>query len=172
MPQTYCTAEHLEFVLSEAGLAALLDDDETGDTSVSEEALIETAISWSATEINAAVEQQYKLSDVASNTWLQMANAILACDWLARRRRNPVEENGPIGSMVRTVREKLAGIRWGKEHLPEQAPSFNHLPTVSNFVPHLGARNGPVLVDKSNSVGSNPAPGIEQNASPFYGPWW
>lgn len=172
MTQTYCTVEHLRFVLSDTGLTALLDDDESGVASVAEEVAITTAINWAAADINAAVGQQYKLADVVNNTWLQKANAFLAVDLLSRRRRNPTEETGAIGSEVKRIREWLLGIQYGRNRLPEQNDSFDYRPAVSNFVPVLGARNGPILVDVQASTGSDPVDGVTRNSYPQYGPWW
>lgn len=165
MTQTYCTAAHIEFVLSEFGLTAVLDDDESGVASVAEEERTTTAITWTASTINQAVGIQYKLSDVTSNTALQMANAILAAELLCQRRNNPIPE--VLGRRCERLRDWLTEIRWGRQQLPEQNASFDHLPTVTNFDIIPGSYN-PVSVDIYHSTGDAPVDGVTR---PVAGSW-
>lgn len=158
MPTTYCTSEHVKFVLSEAGMTARVDDDESGVASVEEELMITTAINWAAAEINACVGKQYRLSDVTSNTMLQMANAYLAAERLCGRRGN--DSPSKLEADCDKIRDRLTEVRWGREQLPEQADSFEFIPTVSNFDPILGAGNGTIFVDRDTSTRSEPADGV------------
>jgi hypothetical protein len=159
MAQTYCVAADVEFVLSAAGVTACLDDGEEGVRSAEADDLLDRAIDVAAGKINQHVRHQYKLSDLtpATNTWLRDTNAYLAAKVLAMRRGNPCPE-----SLVEEVKEReaaLVEIRWGRESIPQQSPSFEHIPSVSNFRPELYKMNTPVRVDVQESIGSAPVDG-------------
>lgn len=162
MAQTYCIAYDVEFVLSAAGVTACLDDDETGLRSTEADAWLDRAIDVAAAKINQHVRHQYKLTDLAgmANTWLRDTNAYLAAKVLATRRGNPCPE-----SLVDEVKERelaLVEIRWGRESIPEQRPSFEHIPTVTNFKPQLYKQSTPIRVDVQESVGANPVDGAKR----------
>lgn len=164
--QTYCTSDHVRFILSQPGLTALVDEDESGVASVLEEVDITTAIDWAAaSEINGQVSYQYKLADVTGNVALQMANALFAAEQLCQRRNNPLPS--VLAARCDKARKFLNEVRWGRQHLPEQNASFNTLPTVSNFIPVLGA-SGRVAVDQWNSTGSAPVDGLSPRFTSFF----
>lgn len=158
--QTYCTDADVEFVLSEAGVTARVDDQETGTRSTAAEGYIDTAIARAAREINGAIRHQYKLSDVASNEWLKDVNATLAADILCRRRGNaPIES---IMSDVQSFREMLAKIKDGREQIPEQLPSFDARATVSNVEVQLNTIDHPVRTDVLTSTGPAPVAPVKR----------
>lgn len=167
MPQTYCTSAHVLFVLGESGMAARVDDDESGVASVEEEAHITTAISWAASDINQAVGKQYKLSEVTANTMLQMANAYLAAERLCQRRGN--EPPPMLTEQCDKIRERLNEIKYGRAQLPEQNDSFETYPTVSNFDVRIGSWYGPIFVDPLTSTNSPPAEGITRKYAWHWG---
>lgn len=165
MAQIYCIASDVEFVLSAAGVTACLDDGEDGIRSAEADGLLDRAIDTAAGKINQHVRHQYKLTDLAgmTNTWLRDTNAYLAAKVLATRRGNPCPE-----SLVDEVKERelaLVEIRWGRESIPEQRPSFEHIPTVSNFRPELWKVNTPVRVDIQESIGSAPVDGVTRKTA-------
>lgn len=167
MAQTYCVAADVEFVLSAAGVTACLDDGEEGVRSAEADDLLDRAIDIAAGKINQHVRHQYKLSDLtpATNTWLRDTNAYLAAKVLATRRGNPCPE-----SLVEEVKEReatLVEIRWGRESIPQQLPSFEHIPTVSNYKSRLGNCDSPMPVDEQASVGAQPVDGVKRPRS-----WW
>lgn len=165
MAQIYCIASDVEFVLSAAGVTACLDDDETGLRSAEADALLDRAIDTAAGKINQHVRHQYKLTDLAglTNTWLRDTNAYMAAKVLATRRGNPCPE-----SLVDEVKEReltLVEIRWGRESIPQQLPSHEHIPTVSNFRPELYKMNTPIRVDVQESIGSAPVDGVTRRTA-------
>jgi len=168
MAQTYCVAADVEFVLSAAGVTACLDDGEEGVRSAEADDLLDRAIDVAAGKINQHVRHQYKLSDLtpATNTWLRDTNAYLAAKVLAMRRGNPCPE-----SLVEEVKEReaaLVEIRWGRESIPQQLPSHEHTPSVTNYKSRLGNPDGPIPVDEQTSVGSQPVNGVKRPRSWLY----
>lgn len=161
MAQTYCVTSDVEFVLSAAGVTACLDDYEDGQRSTAEDALVVRAIEIAAGKINQRVRHQYKLTDLAAgNDWLRDTNAYLAAKTLAERRGNPAPQ-----SLMEECKDRemlLEQIRWGREQIPEQLPSFDHSPTVSNFEPELGRVNNPIRVRQNESTGEQPLPPIKR----------
>ncbi len=154
MTTTYCNRSNIEAIIGVAGVIASCDDDESGDLSIEEEAYITAAIENAAVEINTAVCRQYKLTDVTTNTWLKRANAYMAASLLFQRRGNPGPEH--IMQECQRIRDYLALVGDGRRQLPEQNPSFDHLPTVSTFRPEMSKVNSPIRVVVSESTG--PAP--------------
>lgn len=162
MATEYCVTADVEFVLSAAGVTANLDDTEAGVRSAEMEDWIDRAIDIAAGKINAKVRHQYKISDLdgSGNTWLRDTNAYLAAMTLATRRGNPCPE-----SLVRECEERLAllnEIRWGRESIPEQAPSFDHTPAASNYRPELYKIDNPIRVDTGESTGDAPPTSVKR----------
>lgn len=158
--QTYCDRSDLEDIIGAAAVFASIDDDQNGVESASETLLVTRAIERAANKINGYVEHQYKLADVAANEWLTWANAVMACYALRTRRNNPAEQS--ITDDYNEVSRMLIEIRWGRDQLPNQAPSFNHLPTVSNFQPELNKGVMPIRVDEEESTGNTPSGAVKR----------
>lgn len=152
--QTYCVAADVEFVLSEAGVTARVDDEETGARSAGGDAFVTTAIERAARTINGFVRHQYKLADVTASGWLKDANAHLAAEILEKRRGNPVAES--LASDCDEFRKMLTLIKDGTDQIPEQLPSFDARATVTNSVVQLGAYRNPVGVSRLESTGPDP----------------
>jgi hypothetical protein len=167
MPQTYCTRVEIESILSAPGLLALIDDDADGVESPQESAYIGHAIERAAVEINHAADKQYVLTDLAGNAWMKWANATLAVMFLAKRRNNPLPES--IAQDVQQIREQLTEIRWGRDGVPDAAPSFDHSAAVSNLTPQLGHGYAPVRVNVQESTGEQPVGDRKRNITqPIY----
>jgi len=154
MATTYCTRSDIETLLSPVALIECIDDDHSGTESAAETIHITNAIERAATRLNMAVSRQYVLSEVTGNAWMKWANATLAAELLASRRGNPAPQS--IMDDAKEILELLNEISWGRKPLPEQAPSFDHLPTVSNFEAEPRKRIMPVRVVKEESTGSDP----------------
>lgn len=164
MAQTYCTAADVYFVLSEAGATACVDDLETGTLSAAGQALITSAIEIAAGDINQAVRHQYKLSDLSGgNYWLKWTNAYFAAAKLAVRRSNPAPES--LDAEVKSRKDTLLEIRWGRESIPEQNPSFDFRPTMSNLTVEPGKISNPVRVIVDESTGGAPVDGIRRHVA-------
>lgn len=153
--QTYCSTDNLKSIMGEAGFVAALDDEENGVLSAQAELYATAAIERAAVKINAMVRHQYILADVASNDWLKWANAAYAVYELRCRKMNPAEAS--VDDNYQEAKDMLVEIRWGRQQLPEQSPSFDYLPTVSNLKVVPKANPGPVRVDLQESTGSAPA---------------
>lgn len=162
--QTYCVASDVEYVLSAAGVTACLDDHEDGQRSVAEDALLTRAIDIAAGKINAKVRYQYKLTDLAAgNDWLRDCNAYLAAKSLAMRRGNPLPES--LAQECKDYEATLERIRWGRDKIPDQLPSADHTPAVSNFIVEQRKIDNPVRVVKEESTGDDPADGVKRPAA-------
>lgn len=170
MASTYCTTDDVEFVISVAGVTACLDDDETGRRSAKASTWLATAIAWSASEINEFAQHQYRTSELlASNAWLSRANAYMAVEILCKRRSNPVPES--IAEEVQKIREKLVSVRWGRTRIPDQLPSADHTPAVSNFRVEPRKYTNPVRVVEAESTGDAPPSRITRHTSGNYSPY-
>lgn len=168
--QTYCVAADVEYVLSAAGVTARLDDAEDGQRSVAEEAFLTRAIEIAAGKINQKVRHQYKLTDLAAgNDWLRDCNATLAAKSLAMRRGNPLPES--LAQECKDYEAMLDRIRYGREQIPQQSPSFDHTPTVSNYTVEAGKINHPVRVITEESTGDAPHPDVKRPAARIPG-WY
>jgi hypothetical protein len=159
--QTYCVAADVEYVLSAAGVTACLDDGEDGQRSAAEDDLLTRAIEIAAGKINQRVRHQYKLTDLAAgNDWLRDCNAYLAAKSLAERRGNPSPQS--LMDECKDRERLLEEIRWGREQIPQQNPSFDHSPTVTNFEPELGRYHSPIRVRQIESTGEEPEPPVKR----------
>lgn len=158
MAQTYCTQSDIEAIISASGLLACIDDTEAGQASTGATLHVTNAIERAAVKINAAAGRQYSpLSDLASNDWCKWANAVLAAYYLQTRRGNPAWQS--LSDQVKEVEELLEEVAWGRRGIPEQPPSFDFRPTVSNFQVEPGRSIAPVRVDRDESTGAAPVDG-------------
>ena len=157
--QTYCDQDDIESLISSAGLNEFIDDDEDAVIVAGETAFVTDAIEMAAVEINAAVGRRYKLADVTANAWLKWANATLAAFYLVQRRLNGVPSNDLVDRVDRT-RTHLEDLRKGQFQLPEQAESFDDLPTVTNYAVETYRHNAPVRVRTNESTGGAPPSGV------------
>lgn len=168
MTTTWCVIGDVQSILSSAGATACLDDDETGTLSAGESAYGTDMIETAAVEMNASIERQYILADLAGNGWCKRANAILAAYFTSGRRSNPIPQT--LADWAATVREYLALVADGRRQIPEATSSLDHGPAVSTFRPELWKRQ-PIRVDTQLSTGTPPADGIKRlpsNASGIY----
>lgn len=161
--QTYCDRADINSLIGEASVLACIDDDQDGLESAAESAIVASVIERAAVEMNAAIRHQYILSDVADNAWCKWANAQLAAYMLRTRRNNPAEQSHI--DAVTDIRRLLLEVRWGRDQLPDQSPSHNHIPTVSNFRPELNNPNGPIAVDAQQSTGEAPGGNRKRNVA-------
>jgi hypothetical protein len=167
MSTTYCVQADVESIIGAAAVLACSDDDQDGALSPDEDLIVTAAIERAATEMNSALCSQYKLSDLSGNDWCKWCNAYLACWYLFKRRANP----GPvsIGEDIAFYRDQLSEARWGRFQIPEQNPSFEHTPAVSNFRPNISSRDNPIEVDTNTSTGIAPVGGRKRNTSDSWG---
>lgn len=168
MTTTYCTRIHVESIISAAGLLALIDDDADGVESAAESLHVTNAIERAAVKLNMNVGRQYVLSELSANAWMKWANAILAVQFLCKRRGNPLPES--VASDVQEINDLANEVGWGRRSLPEQAPSFDHTATVSNFQPEIGRSYAPIRVDQQESTGQSPVGDRKRNLAggPLY----
>lgn len=159
--QTYCDREDIEAIIGKPSVLACIDDDEDGLENPEDEDKITSVIERAASEINGYIRHQYVLTDVTNNAWLKWANAQLASYLLRTRRNNPAEASHV--DAIQEVRKLLVEVRWGRDQLPDQSPSFNHTATVSNFRIELGNPVSPVAVDTDQSTGPNPVGSRKRN---------
>lgn len=157
MTTIYCTRADVASISGEAALIANTDDDQTG---VENSDYITDAINRAAVEMNHALDNQYILSQLSGNDWCRWVNAYLAAYFLFSRTANPVPPSIEIA--CERYRDDLEKIRWGRDSIPEQAPSFEHIPTVSNMVPEL-RKSPPIRVERESSTGSDPVGNRKRN---------
>lgn len=165
--QTYCTRDDIEALIGPPSVDVGLDRDQDGALSAYEDSLVDTAISNAALKINNMVRHQYKLSDVTNNEWLTYANAVLALNAIRGMGGNPSEPS--VTDEYQEVMDILREVRWGRDQLPEQSPSFDHTPTTSAMQSQLGNRESPIIVNPNQSTGLPPVGGRRRITSFFWG---
>lgn len=163
----YCTAANIESIIGQPALVACVDDDQDGNLSATEALHITAAINRAAVEMNSSLNNQYVLSDLSGNEWCKWCNAYIACWHLFSRRSNPVPSS--IVEAVTDYRDKLSEARWGRFQVPEQAPSFEHIPTVSNMKPEIFKTVAPIRVSVDESTGVAPEGGRKRNQADLSG---
>lgn len=164
MATTYCVRADIDFVLAEHGVNAAVDDNIDGAVSPTTEAgFITNAIEISADDMNAIIEQRYKLSDLSGNTWCKWANARLAAAALMTRRGNPMPPS--LAGQFDQVQSVLDGILDGSRKIPNQSDSFDTLPLASNYLAKRAAHHdSPVQVDTDTSTRNAPSPPIKRDS--------
>lgn len=156
--QTYCTAVHINDVLSDNGVRFRADDDQSGAVAASgtESTAVSNAIERSATRMNMALQHTaYTLSALASNEWCKWCNAILAAVQLCRRRGNQVPQS--LLQEEQYYLETLGLLQRGVlGDIPGTHPSFETMPTVTNYTPEPWRAGMPVRRREVTSTGSRP----------------
>lgn len=167
MAQTYCVQADIEAIIGAASVLATCDDDRSGSLSATEQTYVTSAIERAAVEMNSALENQYVISELSGNDWCKWCNAYLACWYLFSRRSNPVPTS--VQEAIADYREKLSESRWGRFQVPEQNPSFEHIPTVSNLKPEIWKSSNPIRVSVEESTGATPEGGRKRNPTDIPG---
>ena len=164
MATTYCVRADVDFVMSNHGVNAAIDDNIDGAVSpTTETGFITDAIEIAADDMNAKIEQRYKLSELSSNTWCKWANSRLAAAALMTRRGNPLPPS--LADQVQQVEDMLDGILAGNRKIPNQNDSFDTLPAVSNYLPQRAAsRTSPIKVDTQTSTREAPPTPIKRES--------
>jgi phage gp36-like protein len=116
---------------------ASVDDDGNGTLSATEESYITRAIERAANFVNARLEQRYRLSDLATNTWCRDVNAALAAYWLSTRRADPAPAH--LQQQYDAYVAQLTDIAANKSKVPQALDSFDLTPSVTNFDVRLGS---------------------------------
>lgn len=161
MTTTYCDEDDLISIMGEPFIVAQSDDDMDGTLSATEATHATTAINRAAVEMNSALDSQYILADLANNDWCKWCNAYLAIWNLYARKGNPPSPS--VIEAVQTFREHLSEARWGRFQVPEQAPSFDHTGSVSNFRPEMYKVDAPIRVIVEESTRDAPGENIKRN---------
>lgn len=162
---SYCTTADVQSILSEHGVTAYTDDDLDGTT---DGTLIADAIERTATlKIDFIVGQRYKLTDLASNTWVKWANATLAAADLSTRRNMPMSES--LAVKRQEVIEQLTMVATGQARIPGEPERMDHLPSVTNYDVERWRRRHPVRVVGEESTADSPGGDIRRwLARPIY----
>lgn len=169
MTTTYCNRSDVATIIGDPMILSCIDDDRTGVETPEKTAIITACIERGAVEMNQALYQQYKLSDLSGNAWCKWCNAYLACWYLNSRRGNPPPP--AIVDEVQTFKQQLSEIMFGRFQVPEQAPSIECIPVVSNFKPELGKLFSPIRVSRDESTGVDPVGGRKRNPAGIPGEW-
>lgn len=161
--QSYCSRTDIENIMGPAAVLASIDDDQDQVESAADTAALTAIIDRAANEMNQMIRHQYVLADVAGNDWLVYAQATIVVYRLRTRRNNPAE--GSVEEEYRSVMRLLKEVRWGREQLPDQSPSYDHLPSVSNFSPQLFRQDAPIRVSEEESTTTAPVGNRKRNTS-------
>lgn len=168
--QVYGSRAGVEALLSPASILAAIDVDEDGVESTYEESLIDAAIIRAALKINQQIRHQYKLSDVTNNDYLEYANNVYAAYEIRTLSGDPAEPS--LQDKYQEIEAVLKEVRWGRDQLPDQSPSFDHLPTVSSLQVNMANPLSPVVVNTSQSTGSAPVGNRRRVTGPNWSNFW
>lgn len=170
MSTTYCDQDDVTSILGAAAVLALIDDDQDGEATAAETQYVTDAIERAAVEMNTAIENSdYDYADLANNAWCKWCNAYLAVYNLAGRKNDT-----PAASVVEQIQayqRHLEELRWGRFRIPEQSPSHETTPTVTNFRPEVDKINSPIRVVAEESTGTAPPEGIKRETAYQPGYW-
>ncbi len=168
MATTYCTRSDVDFVLSNHGVDAAIDDNiDAAVSPTTETPFIADAIEQAADDMNAMIEQRYKLSDLSGNTWCKWANARLAAAALMTRRGNPLPPS--LAGQVDQVQSVLEGVLAGSRKIPNQSDSFETIPASTNYLAKRAARHSsPVQVDRDTTTRTAPSPPIKRDSGDIH----
>lgn len=148
MTTTYgVTSTEVDFVLSSAGVARRTNDDETG---VDDSTQVTSAIEMEAATINMYLGRRYVLSELTSNAWVKWTLA-----WFAAYRLDCRLANNPAPLLVKEREERLELLKLiadGQLDLPEQNPSYECLPSVTNLAAELRGGTKKIRVDPYSST--------------------
>lgn len=169
MTTTYCVRADIESLVGIPAVLACIDDDHDGVESAGDTLNITAAIERAAVEMNGALDRQYTLADLSDNDWCKWCNANLAAMFLFARRGNPAPSS--VIEAAQAYRERLAEIMYGRQQVPEQNPSFEHTPAVSNFKPEIGKYDNPIRVVREESTGAAPNTPHRRNVAGQGGYW-
>lgn len=172
MAQTYCVRADVESIVGTSAVLSCIDDDMDGAESATETTYVTDAIERAAVEMNGKLRNQYlPLSDLSGNDWCKWCNAYLALDYLYERRGNPAPNS--VLERCQKYRDNLEDAAWGRFEVPEQIPSAEHIPTVTNFHPEIGRIRSPIRVSDTESTGSPPSAESRRKREVANQPgWW
>lgn len=129
--QTYCDRADLEAIWSAPAVLRAVDDTGSGSLGPAEEAIVLHAIERAANKMNASLEMQYTLSDLAHNGWCRDGNAMIAVYLLATRRGNPAPDQ--IQEQYEDLMNDLSEIRHGRLNVPQAGQRDPAIPEVTSF---------------------------------------
>lgn len=89
----YCTKEDIEGLLSELGLQARIDDNNSGTTEDIEATRITQARNYSTAIVKSFCLQHYIDSKLADSWLVNNWSTIIAAYWISARRGNPIPES-------------------------------------------------------------------------------
>lgn len=128
----YCTRSDVESVLSVAGVALRLDDDQNATESATETAYLTTqGLNWATSKVNDYCEGRYDIADLAANWTVNEWASILAARWLCLRRCNPIPES--VQALYEEAVEQLQQVKAGQYDLGDAAERTTKGPAWSNL---------------------------------------
>lgn len=160
----YCTTSDVESIMSQHGVTAFVDDDESGIRDATETGFIADAIDRAAAfKIDVHLDERYPdKTGWASNSFIKWANAIYAAVEVSRRRL--LEVPSALAAQAKELDDTIDGIRRGILRIPGAANQFHSGPMVSNYDVER-YRVSPVRVDQHTSTGPAPDVGIKRKVA-------
>jgi len=157
---TYCDQTDAEAVLSVLGVAARLDDDDSGTVEDNEQAYMPTLISWTTARVNDYLLGKHPASELAGSWIVNRWAAILLAELLCQRRGNPVP--GSLKELVTDTLDRMGKVQDGKTVLADAAQRDAAFFSFVNARVDIGYRLRKVRVERPISDRS-PTTGRVQN---------
>lgn len=127
----YTSMDDVNALLSEEGVGARLDDDQTGTVTVAEEARLTTyAVNYATTKVNDYALGRYAADDLDSSWTVNEWATIIAARWLCSRRGNPVPKS--LQDMFEETMAELRMLRDKQYDLQDIAERTSTAPRWSN----------------------------------------
>lgn len=122
----FTTEAEMEKLFSTAGLDLRVDEDGTGS---SKTAIVNQAIAWASSTIEAYTARFYESSNILSNQWIRSHATVLACYYFSQRRGNP----SLFQRLADIAREDLTKLAKSEILIPGAVPISANQPALSNY---------------------------------------
>lgn len=162
----YAAAADVQFVWSEFGATARLDDDQDG---AEDPNLMNLALQKASLDVNRYLIQRYTVAVIAASTWARWATAYFAASIIATRRGNTLPTD--LEAEIQRYRDDLQRIRDGKDHLQSDTglatPRNDSRPAVTNF--GVDGRYPSQKIRRKPNISTGPAQNsaLERHDEPF-----
>ena len=164
-----CDKEDIEDIWSEEGVEGRFDDGMNGALTAPDNLRIDRFIERASADVASMLKKRYSQTDFAgagtppTNTPAQVKywTAVVAAYYAATRRGLSAPQT--LIDQYQFVMNSLQKVIDGEIDLAEVNDSFEHLPTVTNFVIDGRYKNAKVRKTFNTSTGSRPVGGRKEN---------
>lgn len=157
MPNTYCTRNEVEMIISSQGVENRTESP-TGNQS--HDNVVDSYIDMASAEIEVMLQKKYDLNTLTSNRWVKWATAVIAAYRLCSYKGWTIPAS--IENWFEQIMAAAMRISIGTFEIPGANPRVEALPAMSNMHVDLAYRTRHNRRDFSTSVpiSGNNVPGV------------